>query len=124
VRHAGWNFVLTTLAAGMLVLPPRLPAQQAAPVGPVVQAPFASWQRPAPEPRPSLRLARAVRPDRTRRALIGGAIGATAGVVFCTAVSTLSNDSANGGLSTCPVDSYLLIGGAGFIVGFAIGWLS
>ena len=59
---------------------------------------------------------------RTRRALLGGAIGAAAGVVFCTAVSTLANDSADGGLSFCPLDSYLLIGGAGFVLGFAIGW--
>jgi hypothetical protein len=59
---------------------------------------------------------------RTRRALLGGAIGTAAGVVFCTAVSTLANDSADGGLSFCPLDSYLLIGGAGFVLGFAIGW--
>jgi hypothetical protein len=44
-------------------------------------------------------------------------------VVFCTAVSTLANDSAEGGLSFCPLDSYLLIGGAGFVLGAAIGWL-
>jgi hypothetical protein len=60
---------------------------------------------------------------RTRHALLGGAIGAAAGVVFCTAVSTLANDSADGGLSFCPLDSYLLIGGAGFALGFAIGWV-
>jgi hypothetical protein len=59
---------------------------------------------------------------RTRRALLGGAIGAAAGVVFCTAVSTLANDSADGGVSFCPLDSYVLIGGAGFALGFAIGW--
>jgi ABC-type branched-subunit amino acid transport system permease subunit len=61
--------------------------------------------------------------DRTRRALLGGAIGAAAGVVFCTAVSTLADDSAEGGLSFCPLDSYLLIGGAGFVLGAAIGWV-
>jgi len=60
---------------------------------------------------------------RTRQALLGGAIGAAAGVVFCTAVSTLADDSADGGLSFCPLDSYLLIGGAGFALGFAIGWM-
>ena len=53
----------------------------------------------------------------------GRTIGAAAGVVFCTAVSTLANDSADGGLSFCPLDSYLLIGGAGFALGFAIGWV-
>jgi hypothetical protein len=61
--------------------------------------------------------------NRTRQALLGGAIGAAAGVVFCTAVSTLANDSAKGGLSFCPLDSYLLIGGAGFVLGAAIGWV-
>jgi ABC-type branched-subunit amino acid transport system permease subunit len=61
--------------------------------------------------------------NRRRHALLGGAIGAVAGVVFCTAVSTLANDSAEGGVSFCPLDSYLLIGGAGFALGFAIGWV-
>ena len=53
--------------------------------------------------------------------LIGGAVGAAAGVVFCTAMSTLINDSASGGLSFCPLDSYLLMGGAGFLLGAAVG---
>jgi hypothetical protein len=43
--------------------------------------------------------------------------------VACTAVSTLANDSADGGLSFCPLDTYLLMGGAGFIAGAAVGWL-
>jgi hypothetical protein len=38
-------------------------------------------------------------------------------------VSTLANDSAEGGVSFCPLDSYLLIGRAGFALGFAIGWV-
>ena len=62
--------------------------------------------------------------NRKRQALVGGAIGAAAGVVFCTAVSTLANDSADGGLSFCPLDSYLLLGGAGFVLGAVIGWVS
>jgi hypothetical protein len=53
--------------------------------------------------------------------LIGGAIGTAAGIVFCTAFSTIIDDSARGGLSFCPLDSYLLIGGAGFLLGAAIG---
>jgi hypothetical protein len=60
--------------------------------------------------------------NRKRRALIGGLIGAAAGVVACTTISTLADDSADGGLSFCPLDSYLLIGGAGFVIGAAIGW--
>jgi hypothetical protein len=61
--------------------------------------------------------------NRKRQALIGGAIGAAVGVLACTTVSTLSNDSAEGGLSFCPLDSYLLIGGAGFLAGAVIGWV-
>jgi hypothetical protein len=61
--------------------------------------------------------------DRTRHALLGGAIGAAAGVVFCTVISTLADDSADGEISFCPLDSYLLIGGASFVVGAVIGWV-
>ncbi len=61
--------------------------------------------------------------NRTRQALLGGAIGAAAGVIGCTVISTLANDSAQGGLSFCPLDSYLLIGGAGFLIGAAISWV-
>jgi hypothetical protein len=62
--------------------------------------------------------------DRGDRALLGGVIGAAAGVVFCTVMSTLINDSAEGGLSFCPLDSYLLFAGGGFVIGAAIGWLT
>jgi hypothetical protein len=62
-----------------------------------------------------------VAPSKKNNWLIGGAVGFAAGFVFCTAVSTLMNDSASGGLSFCPLDSYLLIGGAGFLLGAAIG---
>lgn len=60
--------------------------------------------------------------SRTRKALLGGAIGAVAGVVVCTAFSCLIDDSADGGLSLCPLDSNLLFGGAGFVLGAAMGW--
>jgi hypothetical protein len=60
--------------------------------------------------------------NRTRQALLGGAIGAVAGFVFCTTISTLTDDSADGGVSFCPLDSTLLIMGGGFAVGAAIGW--
>jgi hypothetical protein len=39
-------------------------------------------------------------------------------------MSTLINDSAEGGLSFCPLDTYLLFAGGGFVVGAAIGWLT
>ena len=61
-------------------------------------------------------------PNRKRHALIGGAIGVVTSVVVCTAISTLADDSADGGLSACPLDTYLLFGAAGFGLGFAIGW--
>jgi hypothetical protein len=38
-------------------------------------------------------------------------------------MSTLVNDSAEGGLSFCPLDSYLLFAGGGFVLGAVIGWL-
>jgi hypothetical protein len=98
------------------------PGQPAA----VLAARFESW-RPGPPSEASvslgLRLAPAPR-HRGRNALLGGAIGAAAGVLLCTAVSTIADDSADGGVSFCPLDSYLLIGGAGFALGFAIGWIA
>ena len=87
---------------------------------------FESWRAvaPASASRPARigELAE-LRSNRTRRVLIGGAIGAAAGVVACTAISTLADDSADGGLSFCPLDTYLLLGGAGFVAGAAVGWL-
>jgi hypothetical protein len=44
-------------------------------------------------------------------------------VRFESAISTIADDSADG-LSFCPFDSYVLIGGAGFLLGAAIGWLT
>jgi hypothetical protein len=60
--------------------------------------------------------------NRTRQALLGGVIGAAAGLVVCTAFSTLINDSAEGGLSFCPLDTNLLFAGGGFVLGAIIGW--
>jgi hypothetical protein len=101
-------------------------AQEPRAVPTAVAVRFEPWQPTAPVP-----LSRTVGVERLleapsnrkRQALIGGAIGAAVGVLACTAVSTLSNDSAEGGLSFCPLDSYLLIGGGGFLVGAVIGWV-
>jgi hypothetical protein len=60
--------------------------------------------------------------NRTHNALLGGVIGAAAGVALCTAFSTAIDDSAEGGLSFCPLDTNLLMGGAGFVLGALIGW--
>ncbi len=86
---------------------------------------FESWRATSPaevsgtltvgDPAPGSR-------NRTRHALVGGAIGAAAAVVLCTAFSTLIDDSAKGGVSFCPLDTNLLMGSAGFVLGAAIGW--
>ena len=117
---------LTPMIAGLLLVMagPAL-AQGPQPLAAAAPLRFESWRAAAPLDRGSTPAAVQVlttRRNRTRQALLGGAIGAAAGLVFCTAISTLANDSADGGVSFCPLDSYLLIGGAGFALGFAIGW--
>jgi hypothetical protein len=86
---------------------------------------FESWRAASPvEVTSKLPVSRLVlgSRNRTRQALLGGVIGAAAGVVVCTTFSTLINDSAKGGLSFCPLDTNLLFGGAGFVLGAVIGW--
>jgi hypothetical protein len=86
---------------------------------------FESWSAALPgEVSIKLTVARLVpgSRNRTRQALLGGVIGAAAGVVVCTAFSTLIDDSVRGGLSFCPLDTNLLFGGAGFVLGAVIGW--
>jgi hypothetical protein len=117
---------LVHLVAGLMLATASLAhAQSPRPLAEAIPLQFESWRPAAVLDRGRTQVTgqRVAAPrHRTRRALLGGAIGAAAGVVFCTAVSTLANDSAEGGLSFCPLDSYLLIGGAGFVLGFAIGW--
>lgn len=116
----GHRFVL--LVAGLLLAgASRAQAQELQPLPATAAMHFESrYAGPVAPLGPGLGLAS---PDRTRHALLGGAIGAAAGVVFCTVISTLADDSADGGISFCPLDSYLLIGGAGFVVGAVIGWV-
>jgi hypothetical protein len=113
------------LAGVALALAGQAHAQSPRPLPATTPVRFESW-RPAgyyaDSSPPNVRLVPAAR-NRTRQALIGGAIGAGVGVVFCTAVSTLVDDSAEGGVSFCPWDSYLLIGGAGAVLGAAVGWV-
>jgi hypothetical protein len=114
------------IASLLLAMAGSAQAQSPQPLPAVVALRFESWRAPAPLDRigkPAAGQFVGSSPKRTRHALLGGAIGAAAGVVICTAVSTLANDSADGGLSFCPLDSYLLIGGAGFALGFTIGWV-
>lgn len=114
---------LATLIAGLFVtLAHTAVAQEAFSIPAKTSLQFESW-RPAPLEN-SIPLPVKFLPepeDRRDKWLIGGAVGAAAGVLFCTAMSTLIDDSASGGLSFCPLDSYLLIGGAGFLLGAAIG---
>jgi hypothetical protein len=87
---------------------------------------FESWQPPAQFYAGITPAARQVLPaprDRERHALIGGATGVVVGVAACTVFSTLLDDSADSGVSTCPLSTYLLFGAAGFGLGFAIGWV-
>lgn len=117
---------LVPLIAGLaLVLAAPAAAQAPQPIPALAPVVFESWQPAAlyADSRPPITGGSVAPRNRTRRALIGGAIGATAGVVFCTVISTLADDSADGGVSFCPADSYLLIGGGGFVLGAAVGWL-
>ena len=119
---------LAYLIAGLLLSTADLAQAQAMsprPLAAAVPLRFESWRPAAALDRGTPAAGQFVQAPRhrTRQALLGGAIGAAAGVVFCTVVSTLADDSADGGLSFCPLDSYLLIGGAGFALGFAIGWV-
>jgi hypothetical protein len=121
-RRAAVLILLLSLAAAA-----PAGAQGVRPGPAATPARFESWRAEVPAAAggalPAAQL-RAAEKNRTRQALIGGGIGAAAGLLGCTVISTLANDSADGGLSFCPLDSYLLIGGAGFLIGATIGWLS
>ena len=113
-----------TLITGLLVsLAQPVAAQQAVPVPATRALQFESWQAAALD-RGSIPAADriiTVTREKKDRWLIGGAVGAPAGIVFCTAISTVIDDSASGGLSFCPLDSYAIMAGAGFVLGAAIG---
>ena len=61
---------------------------------------------------------------RVRHALIGGAIGAVAGLAVCTAISNIADDAAVDRFTTCTAKGYLLTGSIGFATGFLVGWLA
>jgi len=106
-----------------LLLPATATAQQAGPVAGEQRA-FVSWEpaafagqvRPVVLPEVSARSK-----DRVGNALLGGTIGAVAGVTFCTVVSNIVKDEGTG-FSTCTTSGYLLTGGIGFGLGFIVGW--
>ena len=117
---------LTALIAGLVIATAgAAQAQSPRPLQAAAAMRFESWQPTAPfddgiAPAAGQRVVTS--PGRKRHALIGGVIGAAVGLAACTAISTLADDSADGGLSACPLDTYLLFGAAGFGLGFAIGW--
>ena len=114
---------LLAALVGTVTSPAR--AQSPSPIPAAQALQFESWRAVLPgEVSSKLTVARLVQGprNRTRQALLGGVIGAAAGVVVCTAFSTLIDDSAKGGLSFCPLDTNLLFGGAGFLLGAVIGW--
>ena len=114
------------IAALVIAMAVPAVAQSPQPLPAALPLRFESWRPASPLDSSNTSSARpliAASRNQKQRALLGGAIGAATGVVFCTAFSTLVDDSADGGLSFCPLDSYLLFGGAGFVLGAAIGWL-
>ena len=99
-------------------------AQQVAQISGVRSARFEAWRASLPgDETPSRLIYLPARTDRTRRAMIGGAIGAAAGFIACTAISTLTDDSADPGLSFCPLDTTLIFLGGGFGAGALVGLL-
>jgi len=58
-----------------------------------------------------------------RRGVIGGLIGAVAGVATCTLISNAFFNE-GGGMSTCTTEGNLAFAGGGFALGFAVGWLT
>jgi hypothetical protein len=118
------HFVPLLITALVFAVAGPAQAQYPQPIPAARPLQFESWRAASPEVSSKLTIGRLVlgSRNRTRQALLGGVIGAAAGVVVCTAFSTLINDSAEGGLSFCPLDTNLLFGGAGFVLGAAIGW--
>ena len=117
---------VTPLVAGLLLAIPTLsPAQNRSSSAPAIPLRFESWQPAAHDSSSKLVLGPLVTASRDRgdQALLGGLIGAAVGVVSCTVISTIIDDSADGGLSFCPLDTFLLFTAGGFALGAAIGWL-
>jgi hypothetical protein len=113
---------VAALIAGLVVVVGHsATAQQSLPLPATRPLHFESWQPAHDQGRTLSSTVVEIQRDRKNRWLIGGAIGAAAGVVVCTAISTIIDDSAEGGLSFCPLDSYLIMGGAGFVLGAVIG---
>src|SRR5262245_20406194 len=61
--------------------------------------------------------------NRKQHALVGGIIGAGAGVVFSAVMCEAADDPGDTGASFCSAGRFLLSAGAGFAVGALIGWV-
>jgi len=59
-----------------------------------------------------------------RRGVLGGVIGAVAGVATCTLISNVFFNEGSSGMSTCTTKGNLVFAGGGFAAGFAIGWFT
>ena len=62
--------------------------------------------------------------NRTRRAVVGGVIGAAVGVAFSATLCTAADDPGDNGAAFCGFGHYLLTGAAGFALGAIIGWVT
>jgi hypothetical protein len=116
---------LAPLVAGLLLFAKPAHAQHSVPLPAMAPVRFESWHAASPaleSSRPIGERFVTAQKNRKRHALIGGAIGAVAAFALCTTISTLADDSADGGVSFCPLDTTLLMVGGGFAVGAAIGW--
>ena len=113
------------LIAAIVVAVPSPASAQYQHSTPAMPLQFESWRMASPlgvSNKPTVRPVDLSSRKRTQQALLGGLIGAAAGVTVCTVFSTLIDDSADRGISFCPLDTNLLFGGAGFVLGAAIGW--
>ncbi len=113
------------LAAIVVAVPSPASAQYQPSIPAMMPLQFESWRMVSPVEvgnKLTVRSVELASRKRSHQALLGGFIGAAAGVTVCTVFSTLIDDSAEGGISFCPLDTNLLFGGAGFALGAAIGW--
>ena len=118
------RFLVLAGLAGAIACTTPLAAQYDGPVRP--EPAFASWSPAVGPPAhvvPMPGTPVAADDGSLRRGLIGGVVGAAAGLLACTIISNIADDSADPGsrISTCTASGYLLFGGVGFGVGFLIG---
>ena len=121
------NPVVVALLMSAFVMSGQVAAQQAATPIPAFE-PFFTATQPSggilsdSQPPNDMVLSDATPTHRGRHALIGGLIGAAAGVITCTVISNIANDPGTG-FSTCDATAYVGFGLGGFAVGALIGWL-